>query len=70
MAKVVVEDYLVAWNTGQDVGAIKVKGAGKRTYKKVKLTSAHEFSALLALLQGPKIVYYDDKTGSFGTTKS
>jgi len=69
MARAVIEDYMVAWNIGQDRGRITVKSEGSDSYREVPLTSYQEFLSLLVLLQGPKAVYYDSDGKYFATTR-
>lgn len=67
MASKLVLDYHAEWKISNDSGKLKLRFQGSNRYVAVPLTSYQEYLALLTLLQGPKGVYYNNDTNTFGT---
>lgn len=66
MAQRAVVDYKVFWNLPGNAPRLDVKLEGAR-WSRVPLDSFSEFMALLALLQGPKAVFFDVQAQTFST---
>ena len=56
----IITDHQAAWNVHRNVGEIKVKYQGNNNYTTIPLSSAHEFLAVLSILQGTGTAQVDN----------
>ena len=56
----IITDHQAAWNVNTNVGEIKVKYQGNNSYTTIPLSNAHEFLAVLSILQGTGTAQVDN----------
>lgn len=66
MAQAPVIDYKISWKLPTNEARIHVKFPGTN-WNQVPVSGIQEFHALVAILQGPKAVFYDTVNKVFST---